>query len=158
MGSRLLFATSFRAACLPLISPRVLCPCACVLSLPSVAVLSVRGLEASSGGRLSAVCTRSDLLSRQHALSIGFPCVVSLLCVFCTVLNLVHSGDRSCCCYIPIFCFIAPALFISFPGEPSPWSADVSRKVHHRNMLQKSSTPKSCQPEVSASDLLLVLS
>uniref|UniRef100_A0A803XY40 calcium/calmodulin-dependent protein kinase n=1 Tax=Meleagris gallopavo TaxID=9103 RepID=A0A803XY40_MELGA len=74
MGSRLLFATSFRAACLPLISPRVLCPCACVLSLPSVAVLSVRGLEASSGGRLSAVCTRFDLLSRG-AFSVVRRCV-----------------------------------------------------------------------------------
>uniref|UniRef100_A0A8C3Q0D2 Calcium/calmodulin dependent protein kinase II gamma n=1 Tax=Chrysolophus pictus TaxID=9089 RepID=A0A8C3Q0D2_CHRPC len=72
MGSRLLFATSFRAACLPLISPRVLCPCA--LSLPTVAVLSVRGLEASSGGRLSAVCTRFDLLSRG-AFSVVRRCV-----------------------------------------------------------------------------------
>lgn len=68
-------------------SPRVLslCPYG---PLPVPAGLSVRGLEGASGGRWSTAYTRVYLLNRQHALSIGFPCVISLLCMS-SVLSLI---------------------------------------------------------------------
>lgn len=95
-----------------------------VWSLSPHSVLSVSGLrslqEAWVPYRLKCFADQTACIVHQI-----LRCCVPPLYVFCPVLNLVHPGDRNCCYYTLIFSFIAPTLFIFFPGEPSLWSADV---------------------------------
>lgn len=85
--------------------------------------------EGACGGFRWALeyCIYEGLFAEQAACTVHWipVCHFPPLYVFCAVLNLVHSGDRNCCCCILIFSFIAPILFIFLLGEPSLWSGDV---------------------------------